>query len=377
MRRVLFRPEMSEMKRLLPRRGAVIAAFALAAVSLAGISSPAVSAPAASLPKLKTSKAIRIGFFPNVTHAAALVAQQRKTIDKALAAEGTTVQWVSFNAGPSAIEALKGGSIDASFIGPNPAVSGYVSTRGSLLRIVSGVTNAGAQFITKQSITTVADLAGKTFATPQLGNTQDVALRAYLKSKGYNTSVLGGGDVNIVPTSNATTLTLFKSGQIDGAWVPEPWASRLVLEGNGRVFLDEKSLWPKGRFATTVLIANATYLKSYPGTVRTTIRALSDTMRWMGKNPALAKDATQAQLLKWSGAKLSDDVINRAWANFGSTVDPIAKSLERSVDDAVDVGVLTNLGSRGVNGIYDLRLLNQLQAFFKRAKVSAHGLGLD
>ena len=365
------------MKTFLRRRGAVVAALAIAAVSLAGVASPASSATTPVLPKLKTAKAIRIGFFPNVTHSPALVAQQRKTIDNALKAEGTTVQWVSFNAGPAAIEALKGGSIDASFIGPNPAVSGYVSTHGSLLKIVSGVTAGGAQFITKQSIQTVADLAGKTFATPQLGNTQDVALRAYLKSKGYTTSILGGGDVNIAPTSNATTLSLFKSGDIDGAWVPEPWASRLVLEGNGRVFLDEKSLWTKGKFATTVLIAKASFLKSYPGTVRTTIKSLSYTIDWIRKNPVAAKDATQAQLLKWSGARLSDDVINRAWGNFNPTLDPIAKSLEKSVDDAVDAGVLTNVGSKGINGIYDLRLVNQLQVFAKRAKVSARGLGQD
>jgi NitT/TauT family transport system substrate-binding protein len=192
--------------------------------------------PAPTLPKLKTAKTIRVGFFGNVTHGSALIAQEKKFFEKYL--KGTTIEYVAFNADPAVIEAMKGGSIDVSFIGPNPAVAGYVSTRGSLLRIVGGSTTGGAQFITKQNITTVADLKGKTFATPQLGNTQDVALRSYLKSKGYTTSILGG-DVNIAPTANASTLDLFKNGTIDGAWVPEPWASRLVLEANGRVFLDE------------------------------------------------------------------------------------------------------------------------------------------
>jgi NitT/TauT family transport system substrate-binding protein len=325
--------------------------------------------------KKKTSSVIRIGFFPNVTHASALVAVHRKTFEKDLAKQGTKVEYVAFNAGPAAIEAMKAGSIDITFIGPNPAVAGYVSTKGSLLKIISGVTSGGAQFITKQSITEVSQLKGKTFATPQLGNTQDVALRAYLKANGFKTSVLGSGDVSITPTENSQTLALFKNGSIDGAWVPEPWASRLVLEANGRVFLDEKTIWPKGQFVTTHLIAKSDYLSKYSKTIRTVLNSLIKTNRWIAKNQSAAKEAVQAQLEKWSGKRLSDEVLNRAWPNITVTVNPVANSLEKSVDDAVEAGLLTNIGSRGIQGIYDLRILNKLLKSKKMKTVSSAGLG--
>jgi len=147
---------------------------------------------------------------------------------------------------PGVIEAMKGGAVDMAYIGPIPAVTGFASTRGSLLRVVSGAASGGAQLVVRPAIDSAADLKGKKIATPQLGNTQDVALRSWLKSKGLSTTVAGGGDVPVYPTANATTLALFRKGDIDGAWVPEPWASRLVLEGGGRVLLDESSLWPRG-----------------------------------------------------------------------------------------------------------------------------------
>ena len=361
------------MKRSLTSKVAAALAAGLAIATLSAGTGTAAT-PAPTLPKLKNAKVVRVGFFANVTHGSALIAQEKKFFERFL--KNTKIEYVAFNAGPAVIEAMKGGSIDISFIGPNPAVAGYVSTRGSLLRIVAGSTTGGAQFITKQNITTVADLKGKTFATPQLGNTQDVALRSYLKSKGYTTSILGSGDVNIAPTANASTLDLFKNGSIDGAWVPEPWASRLVLEANGRVFLDEKSLWPKGKFVTTNIIATQSFLKSYPGTVRSLLQAVQYTNTWAKANTAAAKDAVQAQLLKWSGKKLSDEVINRAWPSLTFTLDPVAAQLADSTDAAVEAGTLTNVGSRGIAGIYDLRLLNQLMKFQKKKTYKAAGLGL-
>jgi NitT/TauT family transport system substrate-binding protein len=272
---------------------------------------------------------------------------------------------------------MKGGSLDAAFLGVSPAVSGYVSTHGSLLRIVSGTTTGGAQFITKSSITTVADLRGKTFASPQLGGTQDVALRSYLKRKGYATTTSGvGGDVIVSPMDNSTTLASFKTGNVDGAWVPEPWASRLVLEGNGHVFLDEKSLWHSGNFVTTQLVVATQYLKSYPGTVRALIGSEYATNTWIRANKQAAKDAIQAQLLADTGKNLSDAVINRAWENITPTLDPVAASLAVSVNHAVDAGLLTNIGARGVQGIYDLRLLNQLMKFKGEKTYGTAGLGL-
>lgn len=332
---------------------------------------------AATLPKLATAPTLRLGFFANVTHASALIAIQQGFLDKNVGADGTKIEYTVFNAGPSAIEAIKGGAIDASFIGPNPTISGFVSTDGELIRAVAGATSGGAQLVVKQSINSVADLKGETLATPQLGNTQDVALRAWLKKNGYNVSLSGQGDVQVLPTDNAQTLALFQKGDIDGAWLPEPWASRLVLEANAKVLLDESTLWPGGDFVTTNVIAETGYLAKYPGTIRSLIRANIAAIQWAKANPVAAKDAVQAQLLKWSGKKLSDAVINRAWDNLRLTWDPIATSLKTSANNAVKAGVLTNLGADGINGIYDLRLLNQVLKFEKLATVSANKLGLD
>jgi len=248
-------------------------------------------------------------------------------------------------------------------------------TYASLGRVM-GMDQASAE---AKTLNAARDLAfkGETLATPQLGNTQDVALRAWLKKNGYNVSLSGQGDVQVLPTDNAQTLALFQKGDIDGAWLPEPWASRLVLEANAKVLLDESTLWPGGDFVTTNVIAETGYLAKYPGTIRSLIRANIAAIQWAKANPVAAKDAVQAQLLKWSGKKLSDAVINRAWDNLRLTWDPIATSLKTSANNAVKAGVLTNLGADGINGIYDLRLLNQVLKFEKLATVSANKLGLD
>ncbi len=225
----------------LTRRTAVvgIAAAALLAIT-PGLASPAQAArpvvePAANtLPKLATAPVVRIGFFANVTHAPALVAQQLRLFETFLGKDGTKIEYTAFNAGPAVVEAMKGGAIDVSYIGPNPSISGYTSTGGTLLRVVSGATSGGASLVVKPGITSVSDLKGKKIATPQLGNTQDVALRSWLKDNGLKTSTTGSGDVTITPTDNANSLALFKKGEIDGAWLPEPWASRLVLEAGAQ-----------------------------------------------------------------------------------------------------------------------------------------------
>lgn len=321
------------------------------------------SAAAAGMPAK-----IRIGYFANVTHAPALIAAQKKLWKKYL--PGVKIEPFIFNAGPAAIEAMKGGALDVTYIGPNPAITGYNSTNGTLLRIISGATSGGAQFITKQSIKTLADLKGTNIATPQLGNTQDVALRSYLASK--NLTV--GKDVTITPTENSVTLTLFKNNQIDGAWVPEPWASRLVLEGNGRVFLDEKTLWAGGKFLTTNIVATKTFLEKFPKAVSAVLKANQAALKLIKNKPAVAKDLAQAELLKQTGKKLSDEVINRAWSNLTFTSDPLAKTLTKNADDAIEAGLL-KLKSAGLRNIYDLRLLNSIRVAEKAKPFSAAGNG--
>jgi NitT/TauT family transport system substrate-binding protein len=351
-----------------------LAITASLAAPAAPVSAAPAARPAAALPKLPTAPVVRIGFFANVTHAPALVARQLRLFETFLGKDGTKIEYTVFNAGPAAIEAMKGGAIDISYIGPNPSVSGYTTTGGTLLRVVSGATSGGAQFITKASITNVAQLKGRKIATPQLGNTQDVALRSWLKDNGLSTSTTGGGDVTVVPTDNATSLALFKKGDIDGAWVPEPWASRLVLEGGGRVFLDEKSLWPGGQFVTTDIITSQKFLNQYPGTVRSVLQANNSAIKYIAANVQKSKDVVQQQITTLTGKPLPDAVITRSWGNLRFTWDPLPLTLKKSADDAVNAGLLT-LGPNKLAGIYDLRLLNQVLKGANARAVTAAGLG--
>ena len=327
-----------------------------------------------TLPKLPTAPVVRIGFFANVTHAPALVAQQLRLFETFLGKDGTKVEYTAFNAGPAVIEAMKGGAIDISYIGPNPALAGYTSTGGTLLRVVSGVASGGASLVVKPNITSAIQLKGKTLATPQLGNTQDVALRAWLKEQGFATSTTGAGDVTITPTDNATTLTLFKKGDIDGAWLPEPWASRLVLEAGAKVLVDEKDVWPNREFVTTNIIAAQSFLNKYPGTVRSVIQANNGAIRYIASNVTKSKDVVQEQITKWTGRPLPEAVISRAWGQLKFTWSPLPKTLAKSADDATAAGLL-KLGSNKLAGIYDLRLLNQVLKVARAKPVSAEGLG--
>jgi NitT/TauT family transport system substrate-binding protein len=335
----------------------------------------AVSNAATSRANAGVAEVVRIGYFANVTHAPALYAKEMKLFETALKGTNTKIEWITFNAGPSAIEAFKGRALDLTYIGPNPAIAGYASTKGSLIRVIAGSTANGAQLIVKPSISTIADLVGKKIATPQLGNTQDVALRHWLAANSYKTTITGGGDVTVIPTENAQSLTLFQKGDIDGAWVPEPWASRLVLEAGGKVFLDEKDLWPKKQFLTTQIVAETQFLNKYPKTVEAILRGHIQAVDAIKKSPAAAQEAVQVQIAAATGKRLSDAVIARAWGNLAFTYDPLPASLIKSAEDAVDTGLLTNLGSRGLVGIYDIRILNKLLAAAKQKKISAQGLG--
>lgn len=360
------------------RKSTFLTATLLAVFSLviSMVSAPATTAATAK-PTSGIAKVIRIGYFANVTHAPALVGKDKLIFEKAFAKDKTKIEWIAFNAGPSAIEAFKGGALDATYIGPNPTIAGYASTKGTLVRIIAGSTANGAQLIVNANINTVQDFAGKKIASPQLGNTQDVALRAWLTTKGYKTSITGLGDVTVIPTENAQSLTLFQKGEIDGAWVPEPWASRLVLEANGKVFLDEKDIWPKKQFLTTQLIAQTSFLEKYPKTIETLLKAHMDSIAFIKKSPDIAKEAVQAQIQAATGKRLADNVITRAWSNLSFTYDPLPSTLVKSAEDAVDVGLLTNLGSRGLVGIYDLRILNKILVSKKLKKISAQGLGKE
>ncbi len=222
------------------------------------------------------------------------------------------------------------------------------------------------------SITDVSQLKGKTLATPQLGNTQDVALRAWLSSKGLHTDPQKGGDVTIAPTENATTLQLFKDGKIAGAWVPEPWASRLVLEGGGKVLVDERDLWPAGQFVTTQLVVATPFLEKHPDIVKHLLEAHVETTDWIVANQAEAKTVVNTALEKLTSKKLKDAVIDRAFTELTVTDDPIASSLAASAAHAVTAGLIK---APDLKGIYDLRILNEVLTAAGHPTVADAGLG--
>ncbi|NHC13926.1 ABC transporter substrate-binding protein [Motilibacter deserti] len=332
------------------------------------------AAPAASVAAATdapTASELRLGYFANVTHATPLVGIAEGFYAKALG--DTKITTSIFNAGPAAVEAITGGSLDAAYLGPNPAINGYVKSNGTLLRIVGGATSGGAALVVKPGIDSAADLKGKKLATPQLGGTQDVALRAWLAENGLKVPVTGKGDVSIVNTENATTLQQFQDGNIDGAWLPEPWSSRLVQEAGAKVLVDEKTLWPQGRFVTTHLVVSQKFLADYPGTVKALLEGQVETNAWIAANPDEAKADLNAQIEKETGKGLAQPILDSAFSNIEVTDDPVASSLKQAADNAVEAGLLDE---PDLNGIYDLSLLNQVLEEQGKPAVDDAGLGV-
>jgi NitT/TauT family transport system substrate-binding protein len=301
---------------------------------------------------------LRLGFFPNVTHAPAIIGLDEGYFEAALG-EGVTLETATFNAGPEATEALFAGALDATFIGPNPAINAFAQSDGEAIRIVSGATSGGAFLVVQPEIDSADDLRGTRLASPQLGNTQDVALRAWLKDEGLETDATGGGDVSIQPQANADTLTAFQQDDIGGAWVPEPWASRLVLEGGGKVLVDERDLWPDGRFVTTHLIVRTAFLDDHPDVVQDLLAGLVDAIEFANASPDQARQVVNAGIERITTKALPEEVIASAWRSLEFTWDPIATSLAESKDDAVAAGLLDPLD---LDGIYDLEPLNRVLA---------------
>jgi NitT/TauT family transport system substrate-binding protein len=270
----------------------------------------------------------------------------------------TKIKQSVFNAGPAEIEALNAGSIDIGWIGPSPAINGYVKSGGKSLKIIAGSASGGVKLVVNpKTIKSLKDVKGKKIATPQLGNTQDVALRAYLKSNGLNADQQGGGDVSILPQDNATAVQAFAQGAIDGAWVPEPNLSKMILESKGKLLVNEKDLWPNGQFVTTHLIVTQDFLKKYPATVKKLLQGHIASVKYIATNPADAQKAANAQIAALSGKPLKDDIVAAAFKNLTFTNDPIASSLYTSAQHAEDVGLLKPVD---LKGIYDLGPLNEL-----------------
>ena len=302
---------------------------------------------------------LRVGYFPNITHAQALVGRANGQFEKSLGA-GVQVEWKAFNAGPSAIEALFANAIDLTYVGPNPTVAGYFRSQGAAVRVIAGAASGGASLVVRKDagIQSASDFHGKKVATPQLGNTQDVALRSWMRVNGLK-SREKGGDVQVIPISNPDQLTLFLKGQIDAAWAPEPWAARLVHEGGGRIFLDERDLWPDHQFVITNIIVSPKFLKEHPDVVKNFLRTHVELTEWINKNPAQAKQIMNQQLQKETGKALPAEVLDEAFSRMQVTYDPIHSSLLKSTQQAFDEGFLGRT-QPDLSGLYDLKLLNEV-----------------
>jgi NitT/TauT family transport system substrate-binding protein len=302
-----------------------------------------------------SSDVLRLAMFPNVTHAPAYVALEEGILERVLAP--TKVEVSYFNSGSDAGNALSTGSIDATYIGPGPAIALYVPDPGSVA-VVSGATAGGASFVvrTGAGIEGPQDLPGKKLAVPGIGNTQDVALRTWLHEQGMKAND-EGGDVLVGAFDNTLLLQTFEAGQVDGAWEPEPWPSLLIAEGLAEPFLDETTLWPDGLFVTTHLVVNTTYMEAHPNIVRKLVQANVEAIQLIQSDPARAKAATQAGLVKAGAPSLDQAVVDAAWENLTFTWDPIASSLEKDATDAYELGYLESEPT-DILGIYALDDLN-------------------
>jgi NitT/TauT family transport system substrate-binding protein len=336
-------------------KGASVLLSAAAAIAIAACgSTPGPATPAAESGPVT----LRFGYFPNLTHATALVGSEKGLLAGALG-PNVTLEAHTFNAGPDAVTALLSNSVDASFMGPNPALNAFTRSHGQAVRVIAGGTSGGALLVVKPAITSAADLKGKKIADPQLGGTQDVALRWYLQGKGFKTDSAGGGDVSILPQDSATTLTAFKQGLIDGAWLPEPWASRLIVEGGAKVLVDERDLWPGGRFVTTNLVVRTDFLKAHPATAKKLLEGLYQANDLLVTAPTDAQKVANDALAKITGKALAPGVVATAWSHLSFTLDPLAATLAVSAEHAQKVGLLEKVD---LKGLYDLTLLNEVLA---------------
>ena len=327
----------------------------LAALVLAALTAPPALAgkkPPAPVPAEKPAEpAIRVGYFLNVTHAQALIGRQDGWFEARVPAP---IEWKSFNAGPSAMEALLAGALDLAYVGPSPAINVYVRSQGQAVRIVAGAANGGASLIvrTGAGISTPADFRGKKVAAPELGNTQDVALRHWLKANTLAPRAQGG-EVDVLAVKNADILALFQTGALDAAWVPEPWATRLIHEGNGELFLDERTLWPDGRFPTVVLVARAAYLREHRDLVRQFVQAHADLTRWIVARPEEAQKLLNKGLEQWLGQPLPTTVLAEAFGRIRVTAELPKDALIASAAQAWELGYLPGDAAPDVSGSLD------------------------
>ena len=350
------------MRRVLLAAGAAAALTALAA----GCSSSSGSSGSSSGSSSSAPVTLRLGFLANITHAPALIALKEGYFAKDLG-KNVTLKTSVFSSGTQETTALLAGQLDAAYVGPNPAINAWQKSGGKAIKIISGVASGGAALVVKPSITSVSQLKGQKLATPSLGNTQDVALRYYLKSHGLTTSATSGGDVPITPISpNSDAVLEFKSGQIAGGWEPAPYDIEMQQDG-GKVLVNEATLWPGGKFVTTQIVVTQSFLAAHPSVVTGLLKANIQAINFIHQDTAAAETAANAELTALTGKGLKSAVLPLAFKQITFTNDPIASSLATDAKHAEAVGLLKPVN---LTGIYDLGPLNALLKADGQAQVS-------
>ena len=335
------------------RKGLLAAGVAAVAVLAAGCSSSSANTTSGSS---AAPVVLRLGFLANITHEPALVGLEKGYFAKQLG-KNVTLKTTVFSSGTEETTAILAGQLDAAYVGPNPAINAWQKSNGTAIKIVSGAASGGASLVVKSGITSAAQLKGKSLATPSLGNTQDVAVRYWLKQHGLTTTPTGGGDVAIKPIKpNSAAVLQFKSGQLDGGWEPEPYATEMVLDG-GKRLVNEASLWPDGKFVTTNLVVTQSFLKAHPSVVNGLLKGQIQANSYINSNPTGAAQAANSELTELLGKGLPGNVLTESLKFITFTNDPIASSLSTDAQHAVAVGLLKPVN---LSGIYDLAPLNNL-----------------
>jgi NitT/TauT family transport system substrate-binding protein len=282
---------------------------------------------------------LRVGHFPNITHAHALVAhnlsRQGKGWFEERLGDGLKIEWFVYNAGPSAMEAIFARSIELTYVGPGPALNAYAKSNGTEVRLIAGAANGGAALVVQagQNLKTPADFRGKKIATPQFGNTQDISCRAWLTAGGLKITQLGG-DAQVLPTQNPDQLSLFQQKRIDAVWTVEPWVSRLERESGGKVLVDEKEV------ATTVLVSSAKFLAEHRDLARKFAQAHAELTEWMDRNPEEAQKLVRAELLEETKSDMAPDLIAQSWKRIVFTAEVPRASVESFVQNSVKSGLM-------------------------------------
>ncbi len=333
----------------------LLVAFATAALLIAGPVATAGAFAGRTPGKVTKPVTVRLGYFPNLTHASALVGVEAGLFKKALGKNRLALS--TYNSGSEEVTALLADVLDIGYIGPSPTINAWARSKGAAVRIVSGSASGGASLVVKKNIDSAADLKGKSVASPQLGNTQDVSLRSWLKSKGLKTNTSGGGDVSVLPQENALTLQAFQSGDLAGAWVPEPWATRLITEGGGKVLVDEAELWPDGEFVTAHIVVRTKFLAQHPDVVEQVLRGQVAANQLIARQPKRAQQLVIRGIKNVTGKTLAAPLLAAAFEKVTFTNDPIASTLVRSARTAATLGIIDPVS---LKGIYDLRLLNKV-----------------